>query len=153
MKFIQALSSLLITMIMGIVANTETEFKLIYENMKAKGGSYSFDEIVAFTRNCISKQISTEDIDSAEESTLNRMLLDQSSFHCPPYSSSNSGNATSPASPICSILDVLPGTTIAISDCSSTCVGDQYLRLYDSDSNVEVQSNDDGSYTNNDNYT
>lgn len=113
---------------------------------EGKGQLYSFHELLDFASVCINEKISTETFDMARKMDVNqaRSLLDTSSFHCASYSAALSANATATNLPECIIPHVLPGTTVLISDCSSDCVGDQYLRLFDYETNVQLLSNDDG---------
>lgn len=107
--------------------------------MQADGHIFSVDDMIHFATACISNQISVKEL-----LQTSRLLTDDSSFHCAAYSTVNTANATASNLPECQIPDILPGTTILISDCSSSCVGDQYLRLYDYDANTEISFNDDG---------
>lgn len=73
-----------------------------------------------------------------------------SSFKCPVYSASATSNATH-GTVSCNFDDFIPegipsGTVIMISDCSSTCHGDQYIRLFNG--GIEVLRNDDGKCNN-----
>ena len=112
------------------------------------GQMLSFGEVLSFVKTCLQDHVSAEIIDSEYMSITNkrRNLLDVSSFHCLPYSTAHSSNASTAHLPQCLISNVLPGTTLLISDCSSSCVGDQYLRLYDTETNTELLSNDDGKF-------
>lgn len=128
-----------------VVASGQNTFDLILESVKKNDDSYSLMDILTFTKVCMSQQIQTKFIEEElfKEVNGDRKLLDVTSFHCLPYSAVNS-NSASTSSPVCNIANVPPGTTIQINDCSSTCMGDQYLRLYESSTQIEVTSNDDG---------
>lgn len=116
------------------------------KRMEDNGQQFTVDDILNFAKTCIIDHASSEAIDAEYMSGINRgrNLLDVWSFQCTPYTAGNSANATAANLPECLISNVLPGTTVLISDCSSNCVGDQYLRLYDYDTNIELLSNDDG---------
>lgn len=63
-------------------------------------------------------------------------------LRCDPYNLDHTNNAISNYA-TCSIPNVCPGTTLQVSDCSSSCKGDQFIRLHDSQG-IEVMFNDDG---------
>ena len=116
------------------------------KTMDANGKQFSLEDLINFAAICIAENVSAEVITADVMSDINagRNLLDVPSIFCTPYSVVNTANATALNLPECLISNVEPGTTVSISDCSSTCVGDQYLRLFDYDSNVELSANDDG---------
>lgn len=128
-------------------AKVEPEFELFLANLRyleAKGERFSVDDFLEFAKACVSSEVSVAAIDSELKiSQHSRKILDEPSFHCLPYSSVNSSSATAQSTSSCLIPSVSPGVTIKISDCSSSCVGDQYLRLIDSKNN-QLASNDDG---------
>lgn len=115
--------------------------KLIIKN--AKGLKFSLEDMVECAKSCITNHIPPEEIESAFL-LGGRKLSEMSGFHCSNYVAVNTANATAADLPVCQIPNVLPGTTLFISDCSSTCIGDQYLRLFDNATDVELLNNDDG---------
>lgn len=149
------ISALLLVVVIIIFIASEADintqkYQSLFAKMKieeTKGRKFSMDDLMTFAKLCISAQVSSDVIDADYKSDMitgGRNLLVDNSFHCLPYSVVNTANATLADLSECLISDVLPGTTLLISDCSSNCIGDQFLRLYDSDTNIELMSNDDG---------
>lgn len=135
--------------VIGFEANMRyRQLLLKMKTMEANGQKFILDDLISFARVCIEDQTSSEVVKAEyqymRDINNGRNLLDLSSFHCEPFSAVNSANATAPNLPQCVIPDVFPGTTLIISDCSSNCIGDQYLRLYEYETDVELVSNDDG---------
>ena len=63
-------------------------------------------------------------------------------FNCPAYQASDTNNDEQNYD-TCELY-ACPGASLQLSGCNSDCVGDQYLRLYSSSSNEQVDYNDDG---------
>lgn len=77
--------------------------------------------------------------------TGNNIIYD--SLFCDRYSASTTSNAISGNLQYCDFDKLIPngippGTIVRISDCSRSCVGDQFIRLYLD--GAEVAANNDG---------
>ena len=131
-----------------LAAENVNNFESMLANIKlmqANGRYFSYEDMINFAETCISNQISVQDLKlMAPVKHSGRYLADDNSFHCASFKAVNSANATASDLPDCLISNVLPGTTVQISDCSSSCFGDQYLRLFEYNTDIELLSNDDG---------